>query len=479
MKTARELGLTGKEAALYELIWRRTLASQMANARLRMTSVQISVGEEAPGTPLALFRASSKEVLFPGFLKVYQESREEGSEEGVQEVPLSVLKRGDEVICETLKATGHETRPPARYTEARLIKTLEQEGIGRPSTYATIIDTIIQRKYARRDKRQLVPTFMAFAANNVMEAKFEQLIDVHFTASMEQALDEIASGKVHAKPFLANFYRGEQGLEERVASAFDELDPKEVSTIQMPQWEPYVVRVGKYGAYVEGEIEGELRRASLPEDIAPGDVTREYLESLLRTHMEQERAEALGYEPTTGTPVFVRKGPYGWYVQLGEGEKPKRVSIPKGIDPASITLEQALQLLALPRTLGMHPETGEPVMVNIGRYGPYVQHQKTFASLPSPEQIFTLTLEEALALLQKKKAKESPLRMLGTHPETGEPVEVWEGRYGPYVKVGKINASLPKGVSPEEVTLEQALALLQEKMDARTKKGRKRTRISS
>ncbi len=472
MKTAEELGLSGKEARLYDLIWRRTMASQMAPARLKFTTVHICAGE---GEEEARFRATSREVLFPGFLQVYVEGSDE-EEEGVERVPLSQLEEGEEVTPEELRAVGHETRPPARYTEATLVKTLEQEGIGRPSTYASIIDTIVRRGYARREKRQLIPTFTAFAANQVLERQFEQLVDTHFTATMEQVLDEIAEGRRASRPYLNQFYRGEEGLEKKVAEAFEVLDAREVSTIRMPQWEPYVIRVGKFGPYVEGPWEGEIRRASLPADVAPASVTREWLETLLREKQEQPEIAPLGTHPETGAPIYVKKGPYGWYVQAGEDDaRPQRVSLPASLPPEEVDLEKAQYLLSLPRELGTHPETGKPVLLQVGRYGPYVQHERERASLPEVEKLFTLTLEEALTLLTAKKKPREPLRTLGTHPETGEPVEVWEGRYGPYVRSGKINASLPRGMEPGTVTLEQAVELLARKAAAPARVRRKRT----
>jgi len=261
-----------------------------------------------------------------------------------------------------------------------------------------------------------------------------------------------------------------------IEEALRRVDPREVSTIRFPQWEPYVVRVGKYGPYVEGPVDGQIVTASLPPDLAPGDVTREKLEQILREGQIEDRV--LGIDPETGMPVLLRRGPYGYYVQLGDDEqagKPKRVALPPGMEPAVVDLETARALLQLPRTLGTHPETGQPVLVGIGRYGPYVQHGRTFASLKEEDDVFTIDLERALELLAEKEARSRPLRVLGTHPETGEPVEVWEGRYGPYVKHGRTNASLPEGRAPEAITLEEALALLEEKASRKGKtRGRRR-----
>ncbi len=472
MKTAEELGLTGIDAALYDLIWKRTVASQMADARLRLLTVHLEAGDQPP---IARFRASGRTIEFPGFFRAYVEGSDD-PEAALEDrdQPLPPLKQGDQPRCLQLEPRRHETRPPARYTEATLIKTLEQEGIGRPSTYATIIDTILQRGYAVRRGNQLVPTFTAFATNNLLEAYFEKLVDLGFTAQMEEALDEIAAGRQKTVPYLRQFYQGEDGLERMIDEALRRVDPREVSTIRFPQWEPYVVRVGKYGPYVEGPLDGQIVTASLPPDLAPGDVTREKLEQILREGQIEDRV--LGIDPEASLPVLLRRGPYGYYVQLGDDEhtgRPRRVALPPGIEPAVVDLEMARKLLQLPRTLGTHPETGQPVLVGIGRYGPYVQHGRTFASLKEEDDVFSIDLERALELLAEKEARSRPLRTLGTHPETGEPVEIWEGRYGPYVKHGRTNVSLPEGRAPEAITLEEALKLLQEKA---ARKGRRRSR---
>lgn len=476
MKTAEELGLTGIDAALYDLIWKRTVASQMADARLRLLTVHLEAGDREP---MARFRASGRTVEFPGFFRAYVEGRDD-PEAALEDrdQPLPPLRQGDCPRCLQLTPQRHETRPPARYTEATLVKTLEQEGIGRPSTYATIIDTILQRGYAVRRGNQLVPTFMAFATNNLLEAYFEKLVDLGFTAQMEEALDEIAAGRQKTVPYLRQFYEGEDGLERMIDEALRCVDPREVSTIRFPQWEPYVVRVGRYGPYVEGPLDGQIVTASLPSDLAPGDLSREKLAQILREGQTEDRV--LGIDPETSLPVLLKRGPYGYYVQLGDDEragKPKRIALPPGMEPAVVDLEKARALLQLPRTLGTHPETSQPVLAGIGRYGPYVQHGRTFASLKDEDDVFTIDLERALELLAEKEARSRPLRVLGTHPETGEPVEIWEGRYGPYVKHGRVNASLPGGRAPEALTLEEALALLEEKA-TRRKGQRKRRRRS-
>ncbi len=471
MKTADELGLKGLEARLYDLIWKRTVATQMADARLRLVTATIEAGQD---DDRSTFRASGRTIEFPGFFRAYVEGSDdpEAALEN-REQPLPDLEKGDTPACKKVEPLGHETKAPARYTEATLIKTLEKEGIGRPSTYATIIDTIQQRGYVFRQGNTLVPTFTAFATNNLLEQQFEQLVDVGFTAGMEQVLDDIANGERKATAFLRSFFSGEKGLETRVEKALDGVDAREVSTISHPRWGSFVVRVGRYGPYVEGEVEGRQLRTSVPEELAPADVSGALLEELLRAGNTPDRV--LGIHPEADQPILLREGPYGPYVQLGDDEqqgKPRRMSLPKDVAPGEVTLRLAIDLLDLPRTLGRHPETGQPVLASIGRYGPYAQHGKTFASLHDADDVFTIGLDRALALIAGKESKSKPLRTIGQHPETGEPVEVWAGRYGPYVKHQRLNATLHKNQAPEALTMEEALALLAERA-ARKGKGKR------
>ena len=369
---------------------------------------------------------------------------------------------------------GTKRNRPARYTEASLIKTLEKQGIGRPSTYATIIDTIISRGYIKRRSSQLVPTFTAFATTNLLEQEFQQLVDVGFTAGMEQVLDDIASGAAHAKPYLDSFYQGKNGLESRVEGGLDKIDARLVSTITSTKWGDYVVRVGRYGPYVELEEKGERLTAALPEGVAPADLTKEDLAQFIAQGNEDDIV--LGIHPEEELPLLIRKGPYGPYIQLGDDEqegKPKRISIPKGLTPQDVDLEKALGLISLPRIVGSHPESGEEIKAHIGRYGPYVQHKRVYASLTDEDDVLTVGLERALELLAKKEGKSKAVRTIGNHPETGDPLDILEGRYGPYIKYQKINASLPKGTEIEAVTMEQALELIAAKAASKGK-GRKR-----
>jgi DNA topoisomerase-1 len=474
MKTADELRLSGVERALYDLVWKRTVASQMADARLRLVSADI---EASTGPTVATFRATGRTIEFPGFFRAYVEGSDD-PEAALEDrdQPLPHLEQGMRPGCSKVEARGHETRPPARLTDASLIRVLEGEGIGRPSTYASIIDTIVSRGYVRRAGGQLVPTFTAFATNNLLEAHFEQLVDVGFTAGMEQVLDDIAAGSVEAVPYLQQFYRGEDGLAQRVEEGLDAIDARKVSEIRFAKWDPYVVRVGKYGPYVETSHDGDRQVASLPDDLAPGDVTRERLEELVTVGRESDRV--LGIHPEGEMPVLLCRGPYGLYVQLGDDDhpgKPKRVSLPRDLAPESVDLEIAVRLLSLPRALGSHPDTGQDIVSNVGRYGPYVQHGSTFASLSKDDDVLEIGLERALELLSRKEMRNKPLRTIGKHPESGNPVEIFEGRYGPFVKHDRTNASLPKDVAPESVTMDLALELLAARAErGPAKKGRGR-----
>jgi len=464
MPTADELRLSGQEYALYDLIWKRAIATQMAEAQLRLTTVQIMVDN-------AEFRASGRRVLFPGFFRAYVEGADDPSAAlDDQETLLPALSAGEEVRCTALEPVRHDTKPPARYTDATLVKALESEGIGRPSTYATIIGTIQERGYVRKVGKQLVPTFTAFAVNCLLEHHFPSLVDLDFTAQMERVLDEIAEGKQQGRPYLRSFYLGENGLAQQVKSKEQEIDPRTINALELSEVRARV-RVGRYGAYLEQERDGETVRVSLPDTLSPADLTLDEVERLLRE--KQAGPAPLGHDPKTGQPIYVLQGPYGPYVQRGDngadgkGKKPQRVSLPKGMSPESVTLEQALALLELPRILGAHPETGEPVEAGIGRFGPYVRHNGEYSSLGADDDVLTITLERALALLAKKKSRRTELvRELGAHPEDGQPVGLYTGRYGAFVKHGKVNAGVPKDTPLGSVTLDMALALLAQKKAA-------------
>ncbi|TVR00992.1 MAG: type I DNA topoisomerase [Deltaproteobacteria bacterium] len=464
MPTGAELGLSGPEARLYDLVWKRTVATQMADARLAFTNVTLEA--RAGDTPVT-FRASGKEVRFPGFFRAYVEGSDDPEAAlDDQSQLLPSLREADALDAKEIAAESHETRPPARFTEATLVKALEKEGIGRPSTYASIIDTIQNRGYVFASGRQLVPTFIAIAVTQVLEEILGDVVSTDFTAAMEDRLDTIATSE-DSLAYLQQFY--EESLLDSVRRG-DDVDPKAICTVASPRTAPHVIRVGRYGPYVEyrSPEADEVQTVSLPEDVPPADVDAAMLEKLVE---EAARGETpIGTDPESGLPVFVLTGRFGPYVQLGEAdgdEKPRRSSLPKGLDAADVTLEKALDLLSLPRRLGDHPEDGKVVQAGLGRFGPYVKHGTLYASLKPTDDVLTVGLDRAIELIAEKKARggrrgSAPLRTLGDHPDGG-PVEVHDGRYGPYVKHGKINATLPKGTSPDDVTLEAALTLIAEK----------------
>lgn len=468
MPTASELKLTGEQAKLYELIWKRTVASQMVEAKKQSTTATIHA-KSAKGEVLE-FRASGTVVVFPGFLSAYDDNVEGSKPASERSQPLPALAVGDKLPCSEMEALKHATKPPPRYTEAKLVKELEAQGIGRPSTYASIIDTIQYRGYVMAKNKQLVPTFIAMAVTQLLEAALGEVVDLQFTAGMEASLDEIAEG-ADGKQFLREFYDGQ--LLSRVEKAMD-IDAKSICTII--KWDEGEVRVGRYGAYADmtpqDAPEGEEGvRVSLPADVAPSEVDRELVDRLV--FLAERSKVSLGDEKETGLPVYVKMGPFGPYVQLGEAShekgdpKPKRVSIPAPFDPATLEFDKAVQLLALPRKLGLHPETEKAVKAGIGRFGPYVLHERVYASLKPTDDILTVELPRALELLKDKKPRRrasEPLKVLGDHPDGGV-IQVMEGPFGIYVKWEKLNVGLPEGLTPEDATLEESLIWIDARLE--------------
>ncbi|MEL6488540.1 MAG: type I DNA topoisomerase [Cyanobacteria bacterium J06621_3] len=466
----KETPLKERELKLYDLIWKRTVATQMAEARQTNITMQIEVDD-------AVFKATGKRIDFPGFFRAYVEGSDnpDAAIEN-QEVVLPNVKAGDALDCQGLEAIGHETQPPARYTEASLVKTLEKEGIGRPSTYATVISTVVARRYAELIGNSLVPTFTAFAVTELLENNFPDLVDVHFTAKMEQTLDEISMGNTEWLPYLKGFYGGDKGLANQVEQRQDNIDPTEARTVDFDDLAAKV-RIGKYGAYVELEKDEETVRASIPNGVSPADLNDEQVEVLLK--QKTEGPEKIGLHPETGEPMYILIGRFGPYVQLGdvteENKKPKRTSLPKGVKAEDVTQEMAVGLLSLPRLLGVHPTTGNKIKASLGRFGPYVVHTKgkedgkdDYRSIKGDDDVLTITLERALEMLAQPKAGRgrkaaTPIHEIGKHPVDEEPINVYDGPYGPYIKHGKVNVSVPEGKKPEEVTIEEAVALLKEK----------------
>jgi DNA topoisomerase-1 len=449
------------EHALYELIWMRTIASQMKDAQGQTVSLRIAAESSANET--VEFGASGTVITFRGFLAAYEEGRDADrpAKDDDEERRLPNLAEGDSVELRELEAQGHETSPPARYTEATLVRTLEELGIGRPSTYASILGTILDRGYVFKRGTALVPAFLAFSVVGLLEQHFGQLVDYDFTARMEDDLDRIASGDEHRVQWLGRFYFGDGngGLHELV-SDLGAIDAREINSLQIG--EGIVLRVGRYGPY----LERDGQRASVPEELAPDELTLERAEELLA---QPSGDRELGTDPETGRTIVARTGRYGPYVTevLPEDskEKPRTASLFKTMSLETVTLEDALRLLQLPRVVGVAPD-GEEVVARNGRYGPYIQQGKESRSLETEEQLFTIDLERALALLAQPRqrrgqgASAAPLRELGTDPVGGKEIVLKEGRFGPYVTDGETNASLRKGDDPETVTLDRAVELL-------------------
>ncbi len=468
--------LAGDEFRLYDLIWKRTVASQMADARGQTVSVRIA-GTASDGRT-AEFATAGTVITFRGFLLAYEEGRDEPSSTDAEEKVLPALHEGDALGADELEPEGHSTSPPARYTEASLVKALEERGIGRPSTYAAIMGTILDRGYVHRQGQALVPEFLAFAVVNLLERHFGQLVDYEFTARMEDDLDEIASGDEARTAWLQRFYfgsNGDNGLKDLVETQLGDIDAREINTVPLPRTD-IVVRVGKYGPYLE---RGDDRQ-TLPEGIAPDELTPERAEEILA---QAGQEHVLGVHPETGHSIAVRAGRYGPYVtELLDGdEKPRTASLLKTMSPETVSLDDAVRLLTLPLTLG--ESEGEEVVAANGRYGPYVKKGKDSRSLETEEQLFSVTLDEALALLAQPKARgrraaAPPLKELGDDPVSSKPIVLKEGRFGPYVTDGETNASLRAADSIEEITPARAAELLQNRREAGPPKKRPKKKRS-
>ena len=466
--------LDGDELAVYRLIWNRAVASQMTPAKLDKTAVDFTV---STAEKQLVFRANGSIVRFPGFLRVYGDRGKDAILPELREGMSIGGNEADGIDIQEVEPLRHETQPPARYTEASLIKKLEEEGIGRPSTYASVIATIQSRGYVEKKGGALLPTYIGIAVTHLLREHFATYVNLEFTALMESELDQIAAGELDLVQFLDNFYHGSdrntRGLEKAIAEELPRIDFPRIPVGTDPRTgRPIVLRIGRN--YVNVQVEGDNeRRATVPVDLFIDELTPEKALELIEAR--DKAREPIGQHPETGQNIYALIGPYGPYLQLGEqdGEqKPKRISLGKGTDPAKIDLDFALRLLSLPREIGTDPETGKPVRAGLGRFGPYVERARVFASVDSVEDLFAITLEEALEKIANKN-KKTVLKELGNHPETGEPLQVLKGRYGPYVTHNKINATIGKDRDPQDVTLEDALALL-EAAAARKKTGKKK-----
>ena len=469
---------------VYELVWKRTMASQMVDARVLRTTIEIEA--EAPDGEVAILTASGKAIEFAGFRRAYVEGIDDPAAElEEQEVILPQCKAGDLIHHDgstAIELLGtdpkrHETVPPARFTEASLIKELERLGIGRPSTYAPTIATIVRRGYVFRQGKALVPSFTAFAVTTLLRDHFGDFVESDFTAEMEEDLDEISRGERESTAFLREFYYGDKrhrGLLPAVERGADKADYPVLDLGIAPEGDPVRVRVGRFGPFVQVGEGGPGRTASLPPDIAPADLTVDRALELVRAKVEGPRA--LGVDPETDLNVYVMQGRYGPYVQLGEtpedrkAEKPKRASLQGGTSESTVTLADALKLLALPRVVGLHPDDNQSILTAFGRFGPYVRHGDEFRSLESDEDVFVISLEAALALLRAPKStrrrQAAPKKVLNELSENGVALKVLSGRYGPYVTDGTTNASIPKGSNAEAMTFQQAMELLEARRKA-------------
>ncbi len=458
---------------LYELIWKRTMAAQMEAARLERTTIDIEDGHTRTG-----LRAVGSVVLFNGFLAVYEEGRDDkGDDEDGGRLPK--LSIGDATAVSEVKPEQHHTEPPPRYSEASLVKAMEELGIGRPSTYASILEVLRARNYVRMDKNRFIPEDRGRLVTTFLERYFSRYVEYEFTANMEADLDKVSANNLNYLDLLRKFWEDFNAAVSDISElkigdvreALDEALGPHIFPEKQPGVDPRAcptcgqgrlsLRLGRYGAFIGCSNYPECK---FTRQLAPADETA-------RESGAGERG--LGTDPATGQIVSLRSGRFGPYVQLGEGETPKRASLPKGWKAEDLDLPAALRLLSLPRLVGLHPEDGEQILANIGRYGPYVQHGKTYANLPGIEDVFEVGLNRAVTVLADKKsgfgrkgagrAGPSVLKELGAHPRTGEPIRVLNGRYGPYIKHGDVNATLPRGVTPESLEIERALEIIAER----------------
>ena len=477
-KTPAEVAgeLTGDDFALYELIWKRTVASQMTDAIGRTATLRLGA-KSADGKDVE-FSASGTVITFRGFMAAYEEAADdEKAENDDAERRLPPLNVGDSVTASALIPQDHSTNPPARYTEASLVKALEERGIGRPSTYASIMGTILDRGYVNKRGSALVPTFLAFAVTRLLEDHFAHLVDYNFTASMEDGLDEIASGNADMKQWLSRFYFGGDDLVglKTLTGDLGEIDARDNSTFAVGDPSLGInLRVGKFGPYLERDADGELQRANVPMDLAPDELTVEKAEELFAIPSGERE---LGEHPEWGVSIVAKSGRYGAYVTevLPEGSpktlKPRTSSLFASMNLDTVTLDDALRLLSLPRVVGVDPSDEQEITVQNGRYGPYLKKGTDSRTIASEDLIFAITLDEALAIYAQPKqrgrrAAAPPMRDLGIDPSTSKPVVIKEGRFGPYITDGETNATVPSSADPMTLSVDRAFDLLAAKRAA-------------
>jgi DNA topoisomerase-1 len=467
--------LSGDELRLYDLIWKRTVASQMADATGTSAQVRLTGTATVDGADRAVeFGASGTVIEFPGFQRAYVEGEDDPEAElADREVRLPPMAEGDPATLSAVEPGGHATQPPARYTEASLVKAMEEIGVGRPSTYASIVSTILDRGYVWKKGSAMVPSLTAFGVVGLLEQHFADLVDYGLTASMEDDLDEIAGGDEDMARWLGDFWfgpGGHGGLRDQVAANLDAIDASAVNAVPLgtaSDGQEIVARSGKYGPYLKKGDE----TVSIPDDLAPDELTVEKAEELLAAPSTDR---VLGTDPETGLEVQVKAGRFGPYVQLGElvdgGPKPRTSSLFASMSPATLTFDQALELLRIPRVVGNDPASGEEIVAFNGKFGPYLKKGTDSRSLVSEDQLLTVTVDDAVALFAQPKTRgrnaKGPLRELGPDPDTGLPMVVKDGRFGPYVTDGTTNASLRRGDDVEELTVERAAELLAERRAA-------------
>jgi DNA topoisomerase-1 len=463
--TPEDSGLRDLEFKLYDMIWKRTMASQMSDAKQTRVGVKIEAGN-------SIFNASGMTIEFPGFLRAYVEGSDDADAAlEDREVNLPKMSKGDSLKCDAVEPKDHETKPPARFTEASLIQTMEKEGIGRPSTYAPTIATIQERGYVRKDANALVPTFTALVLTKLLSKYFPEYVDTSFTSGMEQSLDEVADGDLDSIDYLGKIYLGKGGLRALVEKQEKNIDADEARSLSMQDLDKYSIRVGRYGAYVCRMDGKEEMCASLPDSLAPADMTSAAIERLIDQKIKG--ADAFCLDEKSGLPIYILSGRYGPYVQLGdvssEDAKPKRVSIPPTIKPEEVTPEIAKFLIELPKKLGVHPETKKDVSVGLGRFGPFILHDGDFRSITKAYSIFTMDFKTALEILsQPKKGRGGAAKIikdLGKDPNGKESIQILDGKYGPYIKWGKKNVSIPENKKAEEVDAATAWVLIGDKFD--------------
>ena len=469
--------LDSTQFRLYEMIWQRTVASQMTDARGESVSVRLTADvADGRGTT---FAASGRTIQFPGFLRAYVAGTDEvDSEADDAEKVLPDMVQGDRADATSIEAKSHETQPPARFTEASLVKRLEELGVGRPSTYAATISTILDRGYVRKRGSALVPSLVAFAVVTLLEQHFPDLVDYALTARMEDDLDHIANGDADAEPWLSRFYFGvtqgddqRPGLKEMVTDIAD-IDAREVNSIPLgedSQGRMIIARVGRYGPYLQrGDETGNI-----PDDITPDELTIERCEELLAVPKE---GRPLGDHPVDGLPVYVKNGRFGPYIQMGLHDdetdfKPKMASLFKHMEPATVTMDDAVLLLSLPRVVGVDPESGVEITAQNGKFGPYIKRDTDSRTIESEDLLLSITLEDAMRIfalpkMRRGQTPKPPLKEIGPDPDSGKPIVVKDGRFGPYVTDGETNASLRRADSVEELTMERALELLADRRAA-------------